>query len=691
MNAQVAVIIPNYNHAPYLRQRIDSVLAQTIQDIEVLILDDCSKDNSCEIINEYAGDSRITIHFNETNSGCVFKQWNKGLNWAKGKYVWIAESDDYSDPKFLETMVARLEQNPDIGLAFCDSWRVCDGEITRARERWFGEFVNEYQSDFQCNGREYAARQMLFINTVPNASSVVFRRSVAQKAGSADETYQLSADWLFWISLLEHSDLAYVAEPLNYYRYHAQTARHANLTNGIMIEEALRISTFVLRKFPVSIENKETITERLTSWFVETMITGRENIPSERIKRIKSLALKLNPNAMIRLWYRRSKLQWLWLGLNNKSKQLFRILNRRNPGVCRDVKAWCHKNLGSDAVPVIFAKSKIIKRNLPVFINVDSNHVFSKEAEFNNYERFVGCIPKARLIGENGFIVLPDGKFAFEYISHYEPFIRDHPIYFQRIHSIFRKKSYLSGSFFSPLGTFSNSYYHWMHDVLMQFHHVLEYLPKETLIVVPSKLSAFQKDSLIALGIDESRFSYINPNDELIVDQLYFVPPPTIMRFDDPEPMQWLRGKLHKGFGINKNRHKPFRRILVSRSRALCRRIINEKDVMNILSQYGFEIVHCEDLTLKEQGQLFSAVDVVISPHGAGLTNLLFSMPGTKVLEIFPDSLINTHYWSLSEALNHEYAYLCGKAVPNNKSEPDIFVEPAVLLKGLHSLGLRPL
>ena len=121
----VSVIIPNYNHAPYLKQRIDSVLAQTFQDFEVIILDDCSKDNSREIIKEYQHDPRVRLAFNENNSGCVFKQWNKGLKMAGGKYIWIAESDDYSAPTFLETMVGRLEADPKVGLAFCDSFRVC--------------------------------------------------------------------------------------------------------------------------------------------------------------------------------------------------------------------------------------------------------------------------------------------------------------------------------------------------------------------------------------------------------------------------------------------------------------------------------------------------------------------------------------------------------------------------------------
>src|SRR5438034_11203510 len=86
----VSVIIPNYNHARYLRKRIESVLTQTYQDFEVILLDDCSTDESRSIIGEYRIDPRVRIELNEQNSGNTFKQWNKGVGLARGTYVWIA-------------------------------------------------------------------------------------------------------------------------------------------------------------------------------------------------------------------------------------------------------------------------------------------------------------------------------------------------------------------------------------------------------------------------------------------------------------------------------------------------------------------------------------------------------------------------------------------------------------------------
>jgi glycosyltransferase involved in cell wall biosynthesis len=91
-NAKVSVVVPNYNHARFLRKRVDSILGQTFQDFELILLDDCSTDDSRSVLSKYADDPRVRIEFNEVNSGSTFKQWNKGVWLAHGEYVWIAES-----------------------------------------------------------------------------------------------------------------------------------------------------------------------------------------------------------------------------------------------------------------------------------------------------------------------------------------------------------------------------------------------------------------------------------------------------------------------------------------------------------------------------------------------------------------------------------------------------------------------
>src|SRR5215469_14515935 len=108
---RVSVVVPNYNHAQFLPKRIDSILGQSFQDFEVLLLDDCSSDDSRSILSQYANNPRVRIRLNGGNSGSPIKQWNKGVDLARGEYVWIAESDDYSHPRFLERLVAVLDRD----------------------------------------------------------------------------------------------------------------------------------------------------------------------------------------------------------------------------------------------------------------------------------------------------------------------------------------------------------------------------------------------------------------------------------------------------------------------------------------------------------------------------------------------------------------------------------------------------
>ena len=124
----VSVIIPNYNYAHYLEERMDSVLNQTFQDFEIIILDDASTDGSIKVIEKYKSHPKIaSVVINGSNSGSPFKQWKKGIQLARGKYIWIVEADDVADLSFLETTVRLAETYPDtaichVGFGIIDSY-----------------------------------------------------------------------------------------------------------------------------------------------------------------------------------------------------------------------------------------------------------------------------------------------------------------------------------------------------------------------------------------------------------------------------------------------------------------------------------------------------------------------------------------------------------------------------------------
>ena len=125
MEPFVSVIIPNYNYARYLEERISSILNQTFSDFEMILLDDASSDNSTEILKKYKDNPHVShCIVNGKNSGCVFRQWEKGINLSKGKYIWIAESDDLAAPDFLEKTISALERHPEANLCFCGSYLI---------------------------------------------------------------------------------------------------------------------------------------------------------------------------------------------------------------------------------------------------------------------------------------------------------------------------------------------------------------------------------------------------------------------------------------------------------------------------------------------------------------------------------------------------------------------------------------
>ncbi|MGA3087511.1 MAG: glycosyltransferase family A protein [Terriglobales bacterium] len=261
----VSVIIPNYNHARFLRRRIDSVLGQTFRDFELILLDDCSTDDSRLILSQYRSDPRVRIEFNVANSGSPFKQWNKGVELARGEYVWIAESDDYADQRLLEKLTARLDAEPRAAFAYCRSWRVSlDEQVDGFVDPWIvgADEQHRWTADYCADGHAECRNYMVRLNTVPNASAVVFRRAVYQRVGGADETLCLCGDWKLWAALALTGKVVYFAEPLNCHRFHDASVSSMTNRSGMDIAES----------FPVR-------------WWILDQVTRRESYASDALEK----------------------------------------------------------------------------------------------------------------------------------------------------------------------------------------------------------------------------------------------------------------------------------------------------------------------------------------------------------------------------------------------------------------------
>lgn len=220
---KVSVIIPNYNYARFLEERIESVLSQSFQDFELILLDDRSTDNSREILERYRNHPKVSaVVINEENSGSPFRQWEKGLAMAKGEYAWIAEADDTALPRFLERTVAAMESAEDVALVKTMS-ELIDDKGGRAPKKYF----ESYEPD-GCiriyDGDEFLSKNMMEWNHCYNASMMLFRidtwRALKEKPYLK---MRYVGDWLFWGLLMAGHKIGDVSERLNCFRFHGKS------------------------------------------------------------------------------------------------------------------------------------------------------------------------------------------------------------------------------------------------------------------------------------------------------------------------------------------------------------------------------------------------------------------------------------------------------------------------------------
>jgi glycosyltransferase involved in cell wall biosynthesis len=278
---KVSVILPNYNHARYLSERLDSILNQTFRDFELIILDDASSDNSKEVIQSYhKKHPKIRVHLNENNSGSTFYQWNKGVELAKGAYIWIAESDDVAAPTFLEKLVPLLDNHPHVGIAYAQSMLIDEKSQSLHSFQDHYEFV--YQSDrwtrdFIADGKEECAKFLMFHNVIPNASGALMRKSVYLAAGGAEPSWRLNGDWFFYVKMLLISDLAFLAEHLNFFRMHTQTQRHKANEDARVYDELIQTLEFIEKSVQVHESVSKEAWKRVSGWWAGSLYRQKVN------------------------------------------------------------------------------------------------------------------------------------------------------------------------------------------------------------------------------------------------------------------------------------------------------------------------------------------------------------------------------------------------------------------------------
>lgn len=232
--AEVSVVVPHYNYAHYLEGRLKTIFHQTHPVTEVMVLDDCSSDDSVDVVAQVAAEEGRVVRLvrRHVNSGSVFAQWRTAAELAKGDFIWIAESDDLSEPDFLARAVALLQADPKMKLAFTDSRTVLgDGTPHLASYKsWYANIEPGALSTTEIfPAGEFVHRFLSVANLIYNVSAVVWRRDalLAALRSCEDELpdYRLAGDWRVYLEILRDTSarIGYEATPLNVHRRHADS------------------------------------------------------------------------------------------------------------------------------------------------------------------------------------------------------------------------------------------------------------------------------------------------------------------------------------------------------------------------------------------------------------------------------------------------------------------------------------
>lgn len=292
----ISVIVPNFNHEPFLRQRLETIYAQTYKNFEVILLDDASSDGSREILREFknvhAYNTRLI--FNEKNSGGVFNQWRKGIEEAAGDLIWIAESDDFSAENFLAELVPAFADDS-IQLAFCRTEFIQDGQKIFTSEQYLSDVPYfDWNGKFAVPATEFVDFGFGMKNLIPNVSGVLFRKRKTLPEVCLD--MKLCGDWAFYLDLIKGGCVYYSARATNFYRVHKNSTSLKIQKEPRYFSEHERIAAFVAENYRVPSEVHEMHFQKLEEHFFG-YYGGKKISELKRLfdmKKIMSVARKPN-------------------------------------------------------------------------------------------------------------------------------------------------------------------------------------------------------------------------------------------------------------------------------------------------------------------------------------------------------------------------------------------------------------
>jgi capsular polysaccharide biosynthesis protein len=279
-------------------------------------------------------------------------------------------------------------------------------------------------------------------------------------------------------------------------------------------------------------------------------------------------------------------------------------------------------------------------------------------SSFQTPATFLAEISHGRVYGESGAVITPDDCLLADVSVEFgiTPELAQH-------HPSLRclklpRLRYSQGTAVILAAAGGNNYFHWMFDVLPRLH-LLKQSDRAFDIdyfLINEIFHPFQKETLLTVDVPAEKIVFTHRDLHFTCDLLIVPSLPGITG----SLTAWQCDFLRKLFLAERNNHVPRKRIYISRKDATSRRILNEESLTEILNELDFQIVSMSGLSVHEQANLFYEAEIIVAPHGAAMTNLVFCDIKCKVLEIFAPGYLNPCYRGLSNLIGIDYWYILG-------------------------------
>jgi len=291
----------------------------------------------------------------------------------------------------------------------------------------------------------------------------------------------------------------------------------------------------------------------------------------------------------------------------------------------------------------------------PLGIEEELPDPFIRQREQKGKASFVTILPGGRVWGDRGAVITEDEKLLGEVSYEFGKSPEEHSFF----SSAKNEPEHIKGRV-GVLSTEGAGYFHWLVGNLPRLHLITKAgieLSSIDRFIIDHGGFPFQEETLEMLGVGREQIMEADPQFYIEADEIVV---PSLAWHKHHMP-KWACAFLRDTFLPHKNTVTKKTRLFVSREDATERTINNHGEVLEYLEKQGFEKIIPGDMSIREQARIFNAAEVIIAPHGAGLTNIVFSDPGTKVIEIFSPHYVEKCFWILASQAGCEYIDMLGE------------------------------